>query len=96
LDDLQWVDRATVDVISEFARRDKPARLLLIGTFRPLEAFLNENPIKTLKDELLAHRLCSEISLEGLTASDIAEYLNEIAALTTVGIKHAGSLAIEY
>jgi predicted ATPase/DNA-binding winged helix-turn-helix (wHTH) protein len=76
LDDLQWVDRATVDVISEFARRHTPARVLLIGTFRPLEAFLNDNPITVLKEELLAHRLCSEISLSGLTRSDVEEYLS--------------------
>ncbi len=78
LDDLQWVDRATVDVISEFARRQQSARILVIGTLRPLEAFLNENPIKMLKDELLAHRLCSEISLAGLTQSAIAEYLDQL------------------
>jgi DNA-binding winged helix-turn-helix (wHTH) protein len=77
LDDLHWVDRATVDVISEFARRHHPARILLIGTFRPLEAFLSENPIKMLKDELLAHRLCNEISLTGLTEVHIAEYLSK-------------------
>jgi DNA-binding winged helix-turn-helix (wHTH) protein/tetratricopeptide (TPR) repeat protein len=80
LDDLQWVDRATVDLISDFARRQQPARILLIGGFRPLEAFLNENPIKALKDELLAHRLCSEITLAGLTESDIAQYLDEMPA----------------
>jgi DNA-binding winged helix-turn-helix (wHTH) protein/tetratricopeptide (TPR) repeat protein len=80
LDDLQWVDRATVDVISEFARRHQPARVLLIGTFRPLEAFLNNNPITVLKEELLAHRLCTEISLAGLTESDIDEYLSKLTA----------------
>lgn len=79
LDDLQWVDRATVDVISEFARRQQSARILVIGTLRPLEALLNENPIKMLKDELLAHRLCSEINLAGLTKSDIAEYLDQLS-----------------
>jgi DNA-binding winged helix-turn-helix (wHTH) protein len=80
MDDLQWVDRATVDVISEFARRRHGARILLICTFRPLEAFLNENPIKMLKDELLAHRLCNEVSLTGLTESDIGEYLGQVSA----------------
>ncbi len=76
LDDLQWVDHATVDVISEFARRHTPARMLLIGIFRPLEAFLNDNPITELKEELLAHRLCSEISLSGLTEFDVEDYLS--------------------
>ena len=80
LDDLQWVDPATVGVISEFARRHKPARVLLIGTFRPLEAFINDNPIMGLKEELLAHRLCEEISLAGLAEGDINEYLGEMTA----------------
>jgi DNA-binding winged helix-turn-helix (wHTH) protein/tetratricopeptide (TPR) repeat protein len=80
LDDLQWVDRATVDVISEFSRRHQTARVLLIGIFRPLEAFLNNNPITVLKEELLAHRLCTEISLAGLTESDIDEYLSDLTA----------------
>jgi hypothetical protein len=63
-------------VISEFARRHTPARMLLIGIFRPLEAFLNDNPITELKEELLAHRLCSEISLSGLTEFDVEDYLS--------------------
>jgi DNA-binding winged helix-turn-helix (wHTH) protein/tetratricopeptide (TPR) repeat protein len=80
LDDLQWVDRASVDVIAEFARRHSPAKLLFIGTFRPLEAFLNENPIVVLKEELLAHRLCTEVSLSGLTMSDIGEFLSQMTS----------------
>ncbi len=79
MDDLQWVDHATVDVISEFARRHHAARILLICTFRPLEALLNEHPIKRLKEELFAHRLCDEIGLTGLTEGDIVEYLGQVA-----------------
>jgi predicted ATPase len=52
LDDLQWVDHATVDVLSEFARRRESARILLIATFRPLDVLLNESPIKLLKRAL--------------------------------------------
>lgn len=80
LEDLQWVDHATVDVISEFARRRESARILLIATFRPLDVLLNESPIKLQKSELLAHRLCREISLEPLSESDIAEYLFDLSA----------------
>ncbi len=92
LDDLQWVDRASIDFISEFARRRHPARILIIGTFRPLEALLNENPVKILKDELLAHRLCSEIGLAGLAESDIAEYLNNLSADSDLRSRLAGLL----
>jgi len=80
MDDLQWVDHATVDVISEFARRQQPARLLLVAAYRPLEAFLSENPIKMLKDELVAHQLCSEISLASLTRDDMVDYLRTLYA----------------
>ncbi len=76
LDDLQWVDRATIDVLSEFARRHSLARVLIIGTYRPLDAFLNDNPILVLKEELLSHRLCCEISLPALTPADVDEYLS--------------------
>ena len=35
LEDLHWVDYSTLDVISAIARRRDPARLLVVGTFRP-------------------------------------------------------------
>ena len=35
LEDLHWSDAATVDLVSLLARRTQPARLLLIGTYRP-------------------------------------------------------------
>jgi predicted ATPase len=36
LEDLHWVDASTLDLISAFARRREPARLLLIATYRPV------------------------------------------------------------
>ena len=37
LEDLHWSDTATVDLVSLLARRQEPARLLLIGTYRPVD-----------------------------------------------------------
>ena len=37
LEDLHWVDHSTVDLISAIARRREPAKLLVIGTFRPAD-----------------------------------------------------------
>ena len=74
-EDLQWVDQATVDLISALARRRAPARLMLIGTYRPVDLSLADHPLKVLKQELLVHRLCQEIALEPLSEADIAEYL---------------------
>ncbi len=92
LDDLQWVDRATVDVISEFARRHEPARVLIVGAYRPLEAFLSENPIKALKDALVAHQLCGEIGLASLTQADVADYLAPMCADEALRIRLANLL----
>jgi tetratricopeptide (TPR) repeat protein len=75
-EDLHWVDYSTVDLISELARRQRPTGLLLVGTYRPLDAMLSEHPISMLKQDLQVHRLCEEIPLEPLAEPDIAEYLD--------------------
>jgi DNA-binding winged helix-turn-helix (wHTH) protein/tetratricopeptide (TPR) repeat protein len=78
-EDLHWVDYSTVDLISELARRQRPTGLLLVGTYRPVDATLSEHPINVLKQDLLVHQLCEEIPLEPLAERDIAEYLDTSA-----------------
>jgi DNA-binding winged helix-turn-helix (wHTH) protein/tetratricopeptide (TPR) repeat protein len=75
LEDLHWVDHSTVDLISAIARRREPAKLLVIGTFRPADLILYDSPFKSLRQDLLVHRLSHELPLEPLSESDIAEYL---------------------
>lgn len=73
LEDLQWADDSTLDLISALARRRGSARLLLLATYRPVE--IQRSPLKILKQELLIHRLCQEISLERLTDGEMERYL---------------------
>jgi len=75
LEDLHWVDHSTLDIISAIARRREPAKLLLLGTFRPADLIISESPLKTLKQDLLLHRLSHEVRLEGLQESDVADYM---------------------
>jgi DNA-binding winged helix-turn-helix (wHTH) protein len=75
LEDLHWADRSTVDLISCLARRRSPGKLMLIGTYRPVEATLAQHPLRTVKQDLLVHQLCREIALEPLTQAEVAEYL---------------------
>jgi DNA-binding winged helix-turn-helix (wHTH) protein/tetratricopeptide (TPR) repeat protein len=75
LEDLHWVDPSTLDVISALARRREPAKLLLIGTYRPVDVVLSESPLKALKQDLLVRHLCHEIAIERLEESDVEEYL---------------------
>jgi DNA-binding winged helix-turn-helix (wHTH) protein/tetratricopeptide (TPR) repeat protein len=75
LEDLQWTDPSTVDLISALARGRAPAKLMLIGTYRPMDVSPSEVPLKGVKQELAVHRLCHEVALEALRESDVAEYL---------------------
>src|SRR5712664_857177 len=75
LEDLHWVDLSTLDFISALARRRGPAKLLLLGTYRPADLIISQSPLKALKQDLLIHNLSHEISLERLEESDVAEYL---------------------
>lgn len=77
LEDLHWADHSTVDLISAISRRREPAKLLILGTFRPADLILHESPFKDLKQDLLMHRLCVELSLERLSPTEVAEYLDE-------------------
>jgi DNA-binding winged helix-turn-helix (wHTH) protein/predicted ATPase len=76
LEDLHWSDHSTLDLISYLARRRDPSRLMLIGTYRPVEVILDEHPLKGVKRELQAHGLCKELPLAYLSEEATAEYLS--------------------
>ena len=75
LEDLQWSDFSTLDMITTLAQRREPARLLIIGTYRPVDVIVRDHPIKGVKRELQRHRLCEELLLEGLTIEAVNTYL---------------------
>jgi len=75
-EDLQWVDDATVDLISACARARGSAKLMLLGTVRPADVTLSQRPLTNLMRDLSVHRLCHQVELQPLSESDIAEYLS--------------------
>src|SRR5262249_1754754 len=77
LEGLHWSDTATVDLVSLLARRQEPARLLLIGTYRPVDVLVGQHPIKDVRLELHAQGRCQELSLEPLGEAAVAGYLRE-------------------
>jgi hypothetical protein len=46
LEDLHWSDGATLDWLAYVARRREAARLLVLGTFRPVDAAVQAHPIR--------------------------------------------------
>lgn len=80
IEDLHWADPSTVDFISTLARRRGSGKLMLIGTYRPVDITLALRPLQLVKQDLLVHQLCGEIALAPLTETQIAEYLAMRAA----------------
>lgn len=76
LEDLHWSDYSTLDLVSYLARQRNPARLLIIATYRPVDVALSEHPLRDVKLDLQAHRLCDEIALEYLEPEAVTNYLN--------------------
>jgi predicted ATPase/DNA-binding winged helix-turn-helix (wHTH) protein len=74
LEDLQWIDDSTVDLISALARRRTPAKLMLLATYRPLGS--PRHSLKALISDLLVRRWCREIDLTPLSQADVEDYLN--------------------
>ena len=50
-EDLHWVDHSTVDLISALARRRTSSKLMLIGTYRPVDVVLAGHPLNALKQD---------------------------------------------
>jgi predicted ATPase/DNA-binding winged helix-turn-helix (wHTH) protein len=76
LDDLHWSDHATVDLFSFVGWRPEPARLLLLGAYRPEDIGAGANPLKSVRHELQAHGRCHHLSLSPFTVSEVDRYLS--------------------
>jgi AAA ATPase domain len=53
LEDLHWSDHATLDLLAWLARRREPARLLVLGTSRPVEGLIQGHPLQAVTQELV-------------------------------------------
>jgi len=75
LEDLHWSDHATLDVLSLVARRRTPARLLLLGTYRPVDTVGHGHPLRTVTHELRRHGYSTELPVTLLSTEAVAAYL---------------------
>jgi DNA-binding winged helix-turn-helix (wHTH) protein/predicted ATPase len=76
LEDLHWSDYSTLDLISYLARRRHPAKLMLIGTYRPVDVIVSGHPLKAVKRELLVRQQCEELPLEYLNEEAVGQFLS--------------------
>jgi DNA-binding winged helix-turn-helix (wHTH) protein/predicted ATPase len=77
LEDLQWSDTATLEWLALIARRRDPARLLVVGTYRPVDALIHQHPLRDVLAELRHQTQCEEILLDYLQADSVAAYIRQ-------------------
>jgi len=74
LDDLQWSDAATLELIAEIVPTLAEVPLLLVGAYRSDE-LPREHPLRRTRTELRRRRVLTEIALEPLGEAGTAELL---------------------
>ena len=74
VEDLQWSDLATVDLIAALGLHRGPARLVVLATMRPPDAAPGD-AIQAAARDLVARGLATEIAVGGLGDAAVARYL---------------------
>ena len=75
LEDIHWCDQGTLRIMEQFARNPRGAPILWIATFRLTQVIAENHPLRELRQELRAHRLCEEILLDCFSESEVQDFL---------------------
>ncbi len=75
LEDLHWASQATVDLLNVLVRGAAPCRLLLVVTYRPSEAILQDGRLDQLRSRLSRDPRLVHLPLEPLSADDCDSFL---------------------
>jgi predicted ATPase len=92
LEDLQWSDSATLALLSMLARRQEAARVLVLGTYRPVEVATRQHPLQDVVSELSAHKLGTILQLATLSATAVGQYLEQRLVHATLPLRLAAIL----
>jgi DNA-binding NarL/FixJ family response regulator/type II secretory pathway predicted ATPase ExeA len=79
LDDLQWSDEATLELLRLLAEVADRSRILLLGAYRS-DAMTRTHPMRRLRTELRRSGLLNEMVVEALGLSDTGLLLNRVLA----------------
>src|SRR5262245_17308214 len=80
LEDLHWSDTATIEWLAYVGRRREPARLLVLGTYRPVEALVRAHPVRSMVQELTVHGYGAELHVGEWSEAGVAAYLTQRGA----------------
>ena len=78
LEDLHWSDSATLEWLAYVARRRDPARLLVLGTYRPVEAAARTSPLRAAaRVSCDIQPQCARVVLDSLAETRSRLYLRQ-------------------
>jgi hypothetical protein len=86
LEDLQWSDPSTIDLLGCLARRRQAARLLVIGSLCPVQPTAGDHPLRGVQRDLQAKGLYDVIALELLSRAEVAVMVNLVDDLVAGGL----------
>jgi predicted ATPase len=75
LEDMHYGDHSTTDLLAYLARREGPARLLVVVTYRPADVVARGHALGQVVRDLRARGECQFLPLELLSEAAIEEYL---------------------
>jgi Protein kinase domain/AAA ATPase domain len=76
LEDMQWADPASIDLLCHLGRRIPRQRMLLVATYRPSDAEALNPALKRGALDLRAAGLADELPLGPLAVADVAAWLD--------------------
>lgn len=74
LDDLQWADPASLQLLGYLAAHLSSCRILLLGTYRPGEID-GAHPLNDALAALARHQVSERIALQGLSEQEVADLI---------------------
>jgi class 3 adenylate cyclase len=80
LDDLHWADAPSLQLLQFLARELAGCRLLVVGTYRD-EEVTRQHPLSQALGELAREHLSERILLRGLSAVDVARFIERTASI---------------
>lgn len=76
LEDVQWADPSSMDLLRHLAHRVPRLRMLVLVTYRPSELDTGVQRVRDTVADLVLQRSCEELRLGPLSGDEIATYLD--------------------
>jgi DNA-binding winged helix-turn-helix (wHTH) protein/tetratricopeptide (TPR) repeat protein len=93
LEDLHWSDAATVELVRALAQRTEACRLLVIGTYRPVDALVFEHPVVAAVAQLRRRRAVHVLPLAPFSISEVRACLEHQLADAGIAARLAAPIA---